>query len=268
MPSEHPASALYSPTAEEEAYALYIYQKLFRDFPIDGTIHLEAKPTLAVLGRSGVDGIILRTIWSVVDPEATRCLTNFAQFHVVLRLISLAQDGLLEAEINKAFQQKNKATPMKVFQKTLWMSSDYRDCPLPTFEGVAVPSKKFLRGLSKRMKGIPASSPAPAPTPIPIQNGAPAQRSSKQISHPQSPSTRVASTKLKDPRTPDKKDAPLKQISIPNKDTVPNVINVKKKRSSGTNQDKSIQSAIQQIETLGVDSVSSWMQLPIGILQV
>ncbi|CAB9501283.1 Mpv17 / PMP22 family [Seminavis robusta] len=261
MPS-HPVVSLYEPTAEEEAYAVYVYNKLFGSAPMDGLIHVEAKMGLRVLALSGVDGIILRTIWSVADPDNLRCLTYLSQFHVVLRLIALAQDGLLEKEINRAFtQQRNYTTPVTVFQKTLWMSSDYRDCPLPSFEGVEMPTKEFLAGLSARIKGIAmASSPAPAPAPTPLRNlptPAPAPAPlPKDLPAPVPAPIPVQNRKSNDPTTTTSNVGPStagpRTVDAVAPDPIPNEIRVTKRSSSDDAND--IESAIQQIEKLGVDN--------------
>lgn len=230
--STHPASSLYTPTPIEEAYGVYIYDALFGKFPADGSLHLESKATLRVLQKSEVDSIILKTIWTVVDPDGVKCLTSIAQFHVVLRLIALAQDGLLEQEINRAFnQQRNRTTPVEVFKRTLWVSMDYRDCPLPSFKGVPMPASSLLEGLSSRLRGGQnASSPAPsAMTPVPAPAPAPL---SKPISNPYRP-----------------KEPPREGHS----ESIPHVIKIKQNASQ---ESSGIESAIQQIETLGMDSVS------------
>ena len=244
--TSHPSASLYKPTPIEEAYAVYLYDKLFGNFPADGAIHLPAKSTLQVLERANVDSIILTIIWSVVDPDNVKALTDMAQFHVVLRLVALAQDGLLEREISKAFtQERDRSTPVNVFKKALWMSSAYTDCPLPSFQGVTMPDKTFLEMLSNRLQGR-HRGPAPAPSP---QSTARNARTPAPAPHPISTErprfNAQAPLQLKDSS---QNDAP---------DTVPNIINIKKKNSAGPEE---IESAFHQVESLGVGSVSLLQQ--------
>jgi hypothetical protein len=274
--------SLYEPTAEEEAYGIYIFDKLFGTFPVDGLIHVEANVGLRVLESSGVSGIILRTIWSVADPDNLRCLTYLSQFHVVLRLIALAQDGLLEKEINRAFtQQRNNTTPVAVIQRTLWMSTDYRDCPLPKFEGVPMPTREFLTGLSNRLRKIsdiaprvPAPAPlrrnpAPAPAPIPIPINSRGHPDTVNAVAP-APSPKAKARGQPDtinavaPDTiPDLIKVKSNPPGIGHPDTVnavapdriPNVVTVK-------NSPTGIGYQIQRIESLGVDSVSISVNVP------
>lgn len=174
MPSSHPTSSLYNPTLEEEAYAIYIYEKMFGSFPTNGNLHLDAKTILSAFTvKSGINGLILRSMWSVADPENKKLLTDISQFHIILRLVALMQEGLLEQELNSGFE-KTQMTPTAIMQKTLWMSSNYDDCPLPSFKGVPIPSKNFLRELSDKIKGNSAALPASAPVPVPIGAPAPA----------------------------------------------------------------------------------------------
>ena len=224
------SSSLYQPTAEEEAYGLYIFQKLFGKLPgADGSIHSKTKTALEILEKSGVDKIILRTIVNVaVDPE-NRELTNMGQFHVVLRLIALAQDGLLEQELNRAFQQeRNQTTPVAVFQKTLWMSSGYTDCPLPSFDGIPIPTEEFIRNLSNKIKGTPVSL-SPAPSPKPIRN-APAPSPPPKAPAPspfRAPSRQKSSPELPKNPTKNQRISPTKKPPI-------DEITVKRGKSSQT----------------------------------
>jgi len=263
-PFSFAAALYYEPTAEEEAYAVYLYEQLFGSFPANGVLNLQAKPTLAVLlETSGTDSIILRTIWTVAvnagshahydveappptttpttnqntttstRPSSSQSLTNMGQLHVLLRLIALAQDGILETELNKAFLQeqqqqqqastatspKTKTTPVQVFQRILWMSQGMDDIDLPKFKHIPIPSHGFLQNLSTRIKGIPelsyhaprttttlsdvavpAPSPAPMPMPAPMPAPAPAPVPITTTSHHHRPSsTHVASSQVAAP---------------------------------------------------------------------
>lgn len=244
---------MYHPTAEEEAYGIFVFHKLFGTLPsADGIIQVETRTALKILKSSGVDRILLRTIVNVANPENPKALTTMDQFHVIMRFIVLAQDGLLEQEINRAFEQKrNQTTPAAVFQKTLWMSSELIDFPLAKFEGVPVPTDDFLRNLSNRIQGTstsrvpPKSSPqescsnAPAPSPLPAPGPAPAP-------------VKVANSRTFNPgqskappylhRTPPLKKPPIDEVTT------------KKKNSAAD-----IQSAMQQIEAVGVYNVSYFM---------
>jgi hypothetical protein len=195
MPPPDPSSVLYKPTPLEEAYAIYIFEKLFGSFPVTEKFYLDAKTALSVLvPKSGVNGLLLRSMWSVADPDNRKCLTDVSQFHVLLRLIALNQDGLLEQEINNAFnQERGQTTPAAVMKKTLWMSADYDDCPLPSFQGVAIPSVDFLKKFHVKLKGsttysspaptpAPISVPAPTPSPIPVSKPAPKPQPAQKIS--------------------------------------------------------------------------------------
>ena len=237
----HPVSSLYKPTPIEEAYAIYIYDALFGNFPVNKPLYLEKSSTIKILERSDVDVLFLKAIWTVVDPEGMRCLTDIAQFHVMLRLIALAQEGLLEKEINRAFtQQKDQTTPVAVIKKTLWMTAD-EECPLPRFKGIPMPAKSLLEELSNRLQGThknQSTGPAPAPAPLNSTRNTPSSHTS--------PAPAPVPAPFPQPRTP---PAKLKEPpKIIDTKPVPNVINVK--------QPTGIESAIQQIENLGMNSVS------------
>lgn len=231
MPLSDPASVFYKPTALEQAYAIYVYEKLFGRFPAGGRLYLESKTALPLFAqKSGVNTLFLRSIWTVADPDNRKYLDNVAQFHVLLRLIALCQDGLLEQEINKAFnEERGQTTPAAVMKRTLWMSSDYDDCPLPKFEGVTIPSDETLKRFHERLKGSSSTSPVPAPAPSPIPIKSPSALPAVQIRKTPAP-------------------API-PVSKPSP---------KKASTKGSNKrEENIQSAITQIESLSVNNVSS-----------
>lgn len=236
---------LYQPTAEEEANGIFIFQQLFGTLPgIDGSIKVSTKTAIKALERSGVDRILLGTILKVVvDPENSRELIKMHQFHVALRLITLWQDGLLKQEINRAFkEERNQTTPVAVFQKTLWMSSGLNDFPPPSFQGISMLSEECIQNLSKRLKGGDTGtttqlSLAPSPNQV-LSTGAPA---------PAPAPMEAQST----PKLP--KRAPTRQRSV-SPDEKPPIDEITVQRRNSSQSATGLQSAIQQMERLGVDT--------------
>ena len=85
---------LYQATPLEQAYSLYLAQQVFGmslPLPHQSGINISGRQAVPFLTQSGVDRGILRSIWSVADPQNFGSLTAIHQLHVILRLVSMAQ---------------------------------------------------------------------------------------------------------------------------------------------------------------------------------
>ena len=82
---------LYSPTPRELAYGLYILDQVF---PASLQLYQSNPPCISIPGKdavaflttSGIHRLILRILWTVVDPQNLGRLVDLAQLHTILRL--------------------------------------------------------------------------------------------------------------------------------------------------------------------------------------
>ncbi len=91
------------------------------------------------LTQSGLDRGILRTIWTVADPNNVGTLTSTDQFHLMLRLVAMAQSGLLGFGSNTLLSADSLR--MQVLQSSAQL------LPLPTFSSVVIPPQDQLMGM-------------------------------------------------------------------------------------------------------------------------
>ena len=142
------SSALYTPTPVEEAYALYLLRSVFhRDYNSDASTDfvLEGQHAVPFLTLSGQDRLILRNIWTVADPKMQGALTDLSQFHVCLRLVALAQAGILGQALAAAFREQSELSPVDVMRQCLQATATMPNIPLPVFVGIAMPSGTTLQ---------------------------------------------------------------------------------------------------------------------------
>jgi hypothetical protein len=163
--------SLYHPSPLEQAYAWHLLATVFPSSILDGsnnsklatvsfggpnwnagalapayvtTIRIAGREAVPFLSQSGLDRTILRHIWSTVDPNATGKLTTKHQFYVVLRLVALAQAGLLWTPQNSDL---DAITLSMQIQQCLIQTAHRTDVKLATFSGVTIPDAQVLQNM-------------------------------------------------------------------------------------------------------------------------
>jgi len=131
----------WQPLPKEEAYGLYLLETVFPDVLHGPTFRIPGRLAVPFFTRSNVNRLVLRNVWTAVDPQGTGSLTDRYQFYVVLRLISLAQSGILLDCLASAYEAKQ--TPVVAMQVCLTATRD-EVLPLATFEGIQVPRDAAL----------------------------------------------------------------------------------------------------------------------------
>jgi hypothetical protein len=143
----------------EEAYSWYILQKAFpSSFHLLETsppqIHIPGQDAVALLTKSGIHRLILRNIWTVSDPHNEGTLVHMDQLYTILRLVALAQAGMVEHELIKiGTAPPPKPTPTMVL-KAILVSTQGKIIPLPHFDTIPVPGQAELQQLyQQKMAG-------------------------------------------------------------------------------------------------------------------
>jgi hypothetical protein len=144
---------LYHPTPIEEAYGIYLLEQEFG--LVDGApdFRVSGRSAVPFLSRSQLSRDVLRHIWSAVDPEGSGSLHVPAQFHVMLRLVALAQAGIVEPALHNAGFQ----SPAVILHECLIQHGNRTDIPLAMFDGYSIPDANSLRSLyyQKRVQNDP-----------------------------------------------------------------------------------------------------------------
>ena len=91
------SSYIYQPTPLEQAYSLYLAQQVFGIAP-GNPVYISGRDAVPFLTQSGLDRGILRSIWTAADPECIGTLTQLSQLHLLLRLVSMGQFGMLDPQ--------------------------------------------------------------------------------------------------------------------------------------------------------------------------
>ena len=125
-------SQLYQPTPLEQAYSLYLGQQVFGVIPGTAQIQISGRDAVPFLTQSNVDRGILRTLWIVADPHTIGTLTQMNQFQLLLRLVAMAQAGLLNSSMT--------ADTMK----SMVLQYSSQQLNLPAFSSVMVPNQTQL----------------------------------------------------------------------------------------------------------------------------
>jgi hypothetical protein len=158
--------SLYHPSPLEQAYAWHLLATVFPTSIIldsssspsttaslgrpDGnasalappnSIRIAGREAVPFLSQSGLDRTVLRYIWSTVDPNATGKLSSLHQFYVVLRLVALAQGGLLWTPQSSDL---DASTISMQIQQYLIQTAQRTDVKLATFAGVTIPDAQVL----------------------------------------------------------------------------------------------------------------------------
>ncbi|KAG7344269.1 hypothetical protein IV203_022277 [Nitzschia inconspicua] len=122
-------SPSYEPTPLEQAYGLYLAQQIFGIPPTNITpgVRIPGRNAVPFLTQSGLDRTVLRSLWNVADPQNVGSLTDIQQFHLLLRLVAMAQQSMIHSdhtiEDMIALVQEHATRPLM----------------LPIFNGVLIP---------------------------------------------------------------------------------------------------------------------------------
>ena len=121
----------------EQAYSIYLAQQIFDNDCNDAltTIHISGRDAVPFLTQSGIDRSVLKTIWNVSDPQNVGNLTSINQLWLLLRLISLAQAGILQS------QHSNSDMNALLTQYSMHKMS------LPVFSTVMMPKPSHLMSM-------------------------------------------------------------------------------------------------------------------------
>ena len=122
---------IYQPSPLEEAYSFYLAQQVFGIAP-NNPVHISGRDAVPFLTQSGIDRGILRTIWTAADPACIGTLTSLSQFHLLLRLVAMAQVGML-----------NPQHPVDTMKMMVQQCAS-QQLPLPSFSSIAVPPQDQL----------------------------------------------------------------------------------------------------------------------------
>ncbi|CAB9520354.1 Mpv17 / PMP22 family [Seminavis robusta] len=144
---------LYSPTPKELAYALHIMENSFASSlqlynqTQHAQISITGQDAVAFLTTSGIHRLILRILWTVVDPNNTGTLVDLAQFHTIIRLVALTQAGHVEPELLAVgTMPPPKPTPVQVIWSILNKTRGTM-VPLAKFDAIQMPSQQVLQQL-------------------------------------------------------------------------------------------------------------------------
>jgi hypothetical protein len=183
---------LYSPTPKELAYALYILEHVFptsfhlynsnnnnsqqhsQQQPQNSSIiSITGQDAVAFLTTSGIHRLILRILWTVVDPNNVGTLTQLSQLHTILRLVALTQAGHVEPEllavvgtttnINMPLPNNDQPTPVQVVWNILNKTRG-TIVSIAKFDAVPMPSHEELQQrfiLHQQARGIVGPAPPP-----------------------------------------------------------------------------------------------------------
>jgi hypothetical protein len=150
-------SSIYQATVLEQAYSHFLAQQVFGIPPGNGPIQITGREAVPFLTQSNVDRGVLRSLWSAADPQNVGTLTQITQFQVLLRLVSMAQAGMLG--------------PQMTADTVRMMIPQYssQQLALPTFSSVVIPQQDQL--MSSFANFITSNN---------VQNNAPQTMSSNQ----------------------------------------------------------------------------------------
>jgi len=145
-----PSQLQYRPTALERAYASHLLQTYFQTphTPNDiSPVRLSGRQAVPFLTTSGVERTLLRLFWSVADPDAVGTLVIRNQFHLLLRLVAMAQAHFLPPLTNNnANTDTTDAEKVAILTKTL-QDNSHLVIALPTFSADSCcPSVAYLLG--------------------------------------------------------------------------------------------------------------------------
>lgn len=143
----------YHPTALERAYASHLLQTYFDTphNPHDNTpVRISGRQAVPFLTTSGVDRALLRLFWTVADPEGVGTLFTRNQFHILLRLVAMAQAHFLPPLTSSTATgdgtMMTDGEKIEVLKKEI-INNSHLVVALPTFNAdTSCPSVAFLMG--------------------------------------------------------------------------------------------------------------------------
>ncbi|KAK1746216.1 hypothetical protein QTG54_002823 [Skeletonema marinoi] len=144
----------YRPTTLERAYASHLLQTYFQTPPTPNSdttpLRVSGRQAVPFLTTSGVERTLLRLLWSVADPEAVGTLVIRNQFHVLLRLVAMAQAHFLPplttTAANNDDGRMTDADKIEILTNTL-RDNSHLVIALPTFSAdTSCPSVAYLLG--------------------------------------------------------------------------------------------------------------------------
>jgi hypothetical protein len=143
----------YHPTALERAYASHLLQTYFDTphNPHDNTpVRISGRQAVPFLTTSGVDRALLRLFWTVTDPEGVGTLFTRNQFHVLLRLVAMAQAHFLPplttSTATNGGTMMTDEEKIEVLKREI-INNSHLVVALPTFNAdTSCPSVAFLMG--------------------------------------------------------------------------------------------------------------------------
>ena len=124
-------SSIYQSTSLEQAYSLYLAQNIFGIVP-GNSIQISGRHAVPFLTQSNVDRGILRSLWSVADPNNIGTLFEMSQFQLLLRLVAMAQASMLNPQLTSDQM------------KQLVIQSAGQQLPLPVFSSVIIPAQEQM----------------------------------------------------------------------------------------------------------------------------
>jgi hypothetical protein len=128
--------AIYQPTPLEQVYSLYLAQQTFGVVAVpNNPIHISGRNAVPFLTQTGLDRGILRSVWTVADPENIGTLTHLSQFHLLLRMVSMAQAGILNPQL-----------PLDAMKQSVHQFASQL-LPLATFTSVVIPPQDQLMAI-------------------------------------------------------------------------------------------------------------------------
>ncbi|EJK68742.1 hypothetical protein THAOC_10058, partial [Thalassiosira oceanica] len=104
-------------------------------------VRVAGRNAVPFLSSSGVERGVLRLIWSVADPENVGTLTARGQFHTLLRLVAMAQAGMLPLLPDSLDDRAKMDLLREALQKTSHLTVN-----LPTFQAEDSPTVAYLLG--------------------------------------------------------------------------------------------------------------------------
>jgi hypothetical protein len=143
------SSLQYTATPLEEAYTSYLLETVFdvstKDPPVE--IKISGREAVTFLSKSAVHRLILRNLWSAVDPHSSGSLRDRGQLSTLLRCVALAQhprqDSLLDQALRNAYHEQQ--SPVAAIRACLLQTAAQTDLPLAQFEGIPLPDRTMLR---------------------------------------------------------------------------------------------------------------------------
>ena len=137
----------YNPTPLEYAYTSYLLETVFDLDASAAEIKISGREAVTFLSKSGVHRLILRNLWTTVDPNNTGSLLHRHQVSTLLRCIALAQhpknDSMLDQALRGAYHEQK--IPVVAIRECLVATSGKKDVPLARFDGIPLPSRATLQ---------------------------------------------------------------------------------------------------------------------------